>query len=85
MQKILIGFTAAIAMMLATAAVIVNRNPTPAVWYDYTGTNGVQIANDLGAPISILTGGVWTNGIASTNVVGTNTLIIRNGLVVGIE
>lgn len=70
---------------LAAVATIVNRMPTPAAFYDYTGTNSIVIDSSLNSPISIQRGATTYNAYTGTNDMSTNTLEIVNGIVVGVH
>ena len=81
----------ALALNVRLEAQLRNTIPTPAEFVDYTGTNRIVIGSSLQTPIQIWYGTNVNTGITSTNrqFLGgtgvTNTFLIRDGIITGIQ
>jgi hypothetical protein len=83
-------FLLAVAAAFPLLAQVVSTAVTPVRWVDATGTNFVGIASSSGAPFTLQQGtnsytGITTNRAVLFGTGITNTLVIKNGLIVGIQ
>lgn len=71
--------------VLAVAATIVVRQPTPSAFYDYTGTNAIILGGD--APARILSGtNLYTGYTTNYPLNVTNAhLSVVDGVITGIQ
>jgi hypothetical protein len=82
---------ALVAIAFSVVAAVISTRTDAVQWVDYTGTNFFRINTTLGAPLQVINGSTVNTAVLSTNrqFLGgtgvTNTLIIRNGLIVGIQ
>lgn len=71
-------------------AQVVRAFATPARFDDYTGTNSLTIGSGLKTPISLTWGtnvytGATSNLLFLRTALATNTLVIQNGIITGIQ
>jgi hypothetical protein len=92
--RFLFSMLALLAITVFTvAAGVISTRTAPEQWVDLTGTNFVGISSASGAPFVVTKGTNVYTAIVSTNLAflhfngtgGTNTLVIRNGLIVDIQ